>query len=152
MSVEENKRLAREWYELIGSARYEEARAYCADDFVYYPMVDVKLEGADKFLALESANMDPCPGFTFEIVNIIGEGDWVAVHFIFEGDIPENSDKYLGLTVTQRHSRHDVMTWLRFCDGKIVEKRAKYNMYAIFKQFGVPEILELDKKLEIPGK
>ena len=33
MHTERNKRLAREWYELIGSARYEEAKAYVSDDF-----------------------------------------------------------------------------------------------------------------------
>lgn len=37
--VERNKQLAREWYALIGSARYEEAKAYVSDDFVYYPMM-----------------------------------------------------------------------------------------------------------------
>ena len=78
--VERNKQLAREWYALIGSARYEEAKAYVSDDFVYYPMMSEKLEGVDAFIERESAHMDPQPGFTFEIINIIGEGDWVAVH------------------------------------------------------------------------
>ena len=32
--VERNKQLAREWYALIGSARYEKAKAYVSDDFV----------------------------------------------------------------------------------------------------------------------
>lgn len=147
VSHEEKKRLAREWYELLGSARYEEAKAYCSDDFVFYPMITRKLEGVEPFLELEGANMDPCPGFTFEIINLICEGDWVAVHFIFDGTIPEDVSEYLGATVTKRHQYHDVMTWIRFNEeGKICEKRAKYNELFILKQLGVPEILEFEKK------
>lgn len=152
MSVEENKRLAREWYELLGQARYEEARQYCSDDFVFYPMITKKLEGVDTFLALEGAHMDPCPGFTFQILNVIGEGDWVAVHFVYDGYLPDDVDKFHGMDISSRHSHHDVMTWVRFRDGKIVEKRAKYNEYFIYKQLGVPEILALDKKIKLPIK
>ena len=147
--VERNKRLAREWYELIGSARYEEAKVYVSDDFVFYPMIDQKLEGVERFIELESSHMDPQPGFRFEIVNIIGEGDYVAVHFIFDGWMPEDNDIFLGLKTTQRHSRHDVMTWLKFNeDGKICAKWAKYNMFFVLKQLDVKEILEVDEKIQ----
>lgn len=146
--VERNKQLAREWYALIGSARYEEAKAYVSDDFVYYPMMSEKLEGVDAFIERESAHMDPQPGFTFEIINIIGEGDWVAVHIVFDGWIPEDVDTYMGLKITNSHSHHDFMTWLRFNeDGKICEKRAKYNQLFVLRQLGVPEIVKLNTHL-----
>lgn len=103
LTHEEKKQLAREWYELLGQARYNEARKYCSEDFVFYPMITRRLEGVDQFLALEGSNMDPCPGFTFEILNLICEGDWVAVHFIFDGYLPEDVTEYLGLTITERH-------------------------------------------------
>lgn len=77
MHTERNKRLAREWYELIGSARYEEAKAYVSEDFEFYPMIDNRLEGVYAFIELESSHMDPQPGFHFEILKIIGEGDLV---------------------------------------------------------------------------
>ncbi len=35
MSVEGNKRLARELYELLWQGRYEEARRYCSDEFIF---------------------------------------------------------------------------------------------------------------------
>ena len=149
MSTEaRNKRLAREWYELIGQARYEEAKRYVSDDFVFYPMMTERLEGVDAFMERESSHMDPQPGFTFEILNIIAEGDWVAVHFMFDGWIPEDVHEYMGLPITQHHSRHDVMTWVRFNEeGKICEKRAKYNQFFILKQMGVPQILEMAKTM-----
>lgn len=71
---------------------------------------------------------------------------------MFDGTLPKGVREYLGLQITNPHSRHDVMTWLRYQNGKIVEKRAKYNEYAIYKQHGVPEILALDKKICLPIK
>ena len=148
MHTERNKRLAREWYELIGSARYEEAKAYVSDDFEFFPMIDTRLEGVDAFIELESSHMDPQPGFHFEILKIIGEGDLVAVHFVFDGWMPEDEDRFLGLKTTKKHSRHDVMTWLQFNEeGKICRKWAKYNMFFVLKQLGVPEILALDEQM-----
>ncbi len=146
--VERNKRLAREWYALIGSARYEEAKVYVSEDFEFYPMIDERLVGVDEFIRLESSHMDPQPGFHFEIINVIGEGDFVAVHFIHDGWMPENKDSFLGLTTTRKHSHHDVMTWLQFDEkGKICRKWAKYNMFYVLKQLGIPEILELDARI-----
>ncbi len=148
MDVERNKRLAREWYELLGSARYEEARSYVSDDFEFFPMIDERLSGVDRFIELESSHMDPQPGFRFEIIKVIGEGDLVAVHFVFDGWLPEDENTFLGLTATKKHSRHDVMTWLQFNEeGKICKKWAKYNMFFVFKQLGVPEIVALDEKI-----
>ncbi len=148
-TVERNKRLAREWYALIGSGRYEEAKAYVSEDFEFYPMIDTRLEGVEEFIRLESSHMDPQPGFTFDVIHVIGEGDLVAVHFIFDGWIPESEDEYMGLPIVNRHSRHDVMTWLQFNkEGKICKKWAKYNQFFILKQMGVSEILALDARMK----
>lgn len=64
--------------------------------------------------------MDPRPGFTFETLNVIGVGDFVAIHFSFDGQIPDEVDEFMGLKVTQKHSQHDVMTWQQFNDVRSV--------------------------------
>ena len=148
MSVERNKQLATEWYGLLGQGKYAEAANYVSDDFVFYPMMNNKIEGVEAFVASESANMDPMPGFSFDMLNVIGEGDWVAVHFMFEGIFPEDTNEYLGLHITKKHSKHDVMAWVKFNEeGKICEKRMKANMFFVFEQAGVPEILALRKQM-----
>lgn len=151
MTTEEMKSKTREWYKLIEAERFDEAKEYCSDDFVFYPMLTKKIEGAEKFVALESAHMSPCPGYKLEVINMIAEGDWVAVQLEFDGTLAE--DNYLGVPVVKRRQHHDVMTWVRFNEeGKICEKRAKYNEYNIYKQHEIPEIMAFDEKLELPIK
>lgn len=148
--LERNKRLAREWYEFIGSAQYEKAKEYCSEDFVFWPMIfdGAKSFDLQGFIDLESSHMDATPGFTFEMLNVIAEGDWVACHWVFRGTFPDDSTDFCGIPIEGiggKESNHDVMTWLRFDDrGKIVEKRAKYNFFFVLKQLGEESILKLD--------
>lgn len=137
--VERNKRLAREWYEWIGKAAYDKVKEYTSDDFVFYPMNNIKLEGVDEFIKYESSNMDPFPGFKAEMKHLIGDGDWVAVHWIFDGYLPEGVHDWLGIETTKNHLVTDVMCFVKFNeDGKICEKHAKYNMLQSLAQLGVP--------------
>ena len=40
------------------------------------------------------------------------------------------------------------MTWLQFNEeGKICKKWAKYNMFYVLRELGVPEIVALDEKM-----
>lgn len=135
-----NKEIARKFYELIAARKYDEAAKLCSDDFVYYPQVSTRLEGVDKFVKLESENMDPAGDFKMETKFIIAENDRVAVYLTFEGDLI--CDEWRGAKVTNKHIYIDFMTMLRFKDGKIVEKRAKYDRYDILKQLGT-QICEL---------
>lgn len=58
----------------------------------------------------------------------------------------EGAEKFIELESSQKHSRHDVMTWLKFNeDGKICAKWAKYNMFFVLKQLGVKEIVAVDE-------
>ena len=82
-----NKEIARKFYELIAAKKYDEAAKLCSDDFVYYPQVSTRLEGVDKFIKLESENMDPAGDFKMETKFIIAENDRVAVYLTFEGDL-----------------------------------------------------------------
>ena len=135
-----NKEVARKFYELIAAKKYDEAAKLCSDDFVYYPQVSTRLEGVDKFIKLESENMDPAGDFKMETKFIIAENDRVAVYLTFEGDLI--GDEWRGAKVNNKHIYIDFMTMLRFKDGKIVEKRAKYDRYDILKQLGI-QICEL---------
>lgn len=84
--------------------------------------------------------MDPAGDFKMETKFIIAENDRVAVYLTFEGDLI--GDEWRGAKVNNKHIYIDFMTMLRFKDGKIVEKRAKYDRYDILKQLGI-QICEL---------
>lgn len=138
--LERNKRLAREWFETIGRKEWDKLRPMASDDFAFFPMCYTKVD-FDTFAKMERAHMEPMPDYKVTITNVIGEGDWVAVHWIHDGHIPDDVDEYVGLKITKRHQYHDIMCILKFTeDGKVCEKHAKYNMVRVLEQMGVKEI------------
>ena len=138
--IQQNKITARKFYELIANKEYEETSKLCSDDFVYYPQVDTCLKGVEKFIELESSNMDPFGDFKMRTRFIIADNDRVAVYLTFDGTLI--GDEWHSIKVPKKHLYMDFMTMLKFKDGKIIEKRAKYDRYFIYKQLGV-KTLEL---------
>ena len=66
-----NKRPAYDFYRYIGNADYEKAKAMCdPNEFIFHPMIYINAD-LDGFIDLEAMHMDPMPGFTFTICNII---------------------------------------------------------------------------------
>ena len=134
--VRKNKELVRKFYELIAARRYDEAATLCSDDFVYYPEVHTKLEGVQAFIDLERSNMDPFGDFKMKVLFLAADGCRVAVYLTFEGTL--QGDSWHGVPVSKKEVFMDFMTWLTFNEeGKIIEKRAKYDRYDIFRQLGV---------------
>lgn len=143
-----NKRLAYDFYRYIGNADYQKAKAMCdPNEFIFHPMIYINAD-LDGFIDLEAMHMDPMPGFTFTICNIIAEGDWVAVHWIYDGVL--DGDSYMGMPCTENARQvHDIMSMLRFnAEGKIVEKRAKYNMLKVLAMMGIKEAVDLEKRMD----
>lgn len=130
-----NKAIAKKFYELIAARKYDEAAKLCSDDFVYYPQVSTRLEGVDEFIKLEKGNMDPAGDFKMETKFIIAENDRAAVYLTFEGNLIQ--DNWRSAKVKNKHVYFDFMTMLRFKDGKIIEKRAKYDRLDFLNQMGV---------------
>lgn len=139
--VLQNKINARKFYKLISDKKYDEAKKLCSEDFVYYPQINIKLNGVEKFIELERSNMDPFGDFSMKTKFIIADNNRVAVYLTFEGTLLNN--EWHGVKVlNKQHLYMDFMTMLKFKDGKIVEKRAKYDRYFIYQQLGA-------KKLEL---
>ncbi|MBQ1876727.1 MAG: ester cyclase [Selenomonas sp.] len=134
MSVEQNKKTARAFYEAINAKDYDACARMASSDFVYIPQLGSKLQGIDKFVAMERANMDPFGDFKMEVKFLAGDGDRVAVYLTFDGVLQEG-DTWHGVKVGNKHMQMDFMTWLHFNEeGKIDEKRAKYDTYFILKR------------------
>ena len=126
------------FYELIAARRYDEAATLCSDDFVYYPEVHTKLEGVQAFIDLERSNMDPFGDFKMTNQFMLADEDRVAVYLTFEGELQQ--DNWHGVPVKSKKLYMDFMCMLKVKNGKIVEKRAKYDRYDIFKQLGVTNL------------
>ena len=134
-----NKEIARKFYERIANKQYDRLFELCDENFVYYPQVHTRLEGLQAFIDHERANMDPAGDFKMKVERIAADGDFVAVYLTFEGTLLGNS--WHGVPTPKKHIMIDFMTWLTFNkEGKIIEKRAKYDRYDIFKQLGVTNL------------
>ncbi len=139
--VLENKNIARKFYKYIANKEYAKAAELCSEDFIYYPQVNICLNGVDKFVEMERANMDPFGDFKMTTKFIVADNDRVAVYLTFEGNLL--GDEWHNVKVSNKHCYMDFMTMLKFRDGKIIEKRAKYDRVFIYQQLGV-EILNLN--------
>ena len=136
--MRKNKELVRKFYELIAARRYDEAATLCSEDFVYYPEVHTKLKGVQAFIDLERSNMDPFGDFKMTNQFMLTDEDRVAVYLTFEGTLQQ--DEWHGVPVKNKDVYMDFMCMLKVKHGKIVEKRAKYDRYDIFKQLGVTNL------------
>ena len=97
-----------------------------------------KLEGVQAFIDLERSNMDPFGDFKMTNQFMLADEDRVAVYLTFEGTLQQ--DEWHGVPVKNKDVYMDFMSMLKVKHGKIVEKRAKYDRYDIFKQLGVTNL------------
>lgn len=133
-----NKAVARRFYALLNLKQYDEAAKLIHEDFLYWPQPDVCLKGAQAFMELERSNMDPCGDYKMRTKFIIAEDDRVAVYLTFEGTVI--GDTWHDIPINNKHSSLDFMCMLRFKDGKIIEKRSKYDKYYILKKLAVDNL------------
>lgn len=131
MTIEDNKALVRRFYDAIEREDYEEVAKLCHKDFVFYTQVDTPHQGAEGFIASEKKNFDAFKGFKMPIVRMVAEGDQVSVYLIFEG---YQSRDWHGISARGTKLRFSLLMLLRIADGKIIEKRAHFDVSDIIRQ------------------
>ena len=131
MTIDENKALVRRFYDAIGREDYAEAAKCCHKDFVFYTQLDTPHHGAEGFIASEKKNFDAFKGFKMPIVRMVAEGDQVAAYLIFEGN---QSADWHGIAAVGAKLRFSLLMLLRIADGKIIEKRAHFDVSDITRQ------------------
>ena len=132
MSIEENKKLAKRFYEAIESMNFDALHDMVHEDFVFYAQKDTPRPGVEGLVASEKAAFESFDSFKFPVVHMVAEGDMVGVYMHFYGqgynggnpDIPANGR---GCTTSLMHL-------LTFKDGKIIEKRAHYDNADVVRQ------------------
>lgn len=131
MTIENNKALVQRFYDAIGREDYEEVAKLCHKDFVFYTQLDTPHLGAEGFVASEKKNFDAFKGFKMPIVRMVAEGDQVAAYLIFEGN---QSSDWHGIPARGAKLRFSLLMLLRIADGKIIEKRAHFDVSDILRQ------------------
>lgn len=131
-NIEKNKQLARDFYAAVNNEDYDTASKYLHKDFTFYVQVDHPIPGAEGFVASEKKNFDAFGEFSFQIIDLIAEGNKVAVYMIHEGK--HNKNEIMGLEPKGNTIRFSLMMWLTIEDGKIIEKRAHFDRTDIKEQ------------------
>ena len=101
---------------------------------MFYFQVDTPHQGAAGFIASEKKNFDAFRDFTFEIIDLIAEGDKVVAYMIFEGD--EQIGPLVGVPATGRPLRISLCMYITMRDCLLVEKRAHFDQLDIALQLG----------------
>jgi steroid delta-isomerase-like uncharacterized protein len=131
MSVEENKALVRRFYEALGRADYDEMMKLFHKDFVFYSQVETPHPGGAEFIASERKSFEAFKGFKFPIERMVAEGDQVAAYLVFEGN---QSSEWQGIAARGTRLKFSLCALLKIADGKLIEKRAHYNVADIIRQ------------------
>jgi steroid delta-isomerase-like uncharacterized protein len=132
MSVEANKELVQRFYEAIERLEFDALNSMVHKDFVFYPQVDMPFPGVAGLVQSEKKSFEAFESFTFRLVTMIAEGDKVAAYMYFEGK--NHCAEVNDIPPTGKNVRISLLHILTIKDGKIVEKRAHFDMGDVRRQ------------------
>jgi len=132
MSLEENKDLVRRFYAAIERGDFDALHDMVHPEFVFYNQVDVPRPGVQGLVDAEQKNFDAFESFRFPIETMVAEGDKVAAYMLFEGE-GYRSDVF-GVPASGKNLRISLMMLLTIEDGRIIEKRAHFDVGDIRRQ------------------
>ena len=135
MSTEENKQLARRFFEEIWNQQDEAAIDRFASPDVAGNDPDFGT-GRDEFHAHWKSWVAAFPDIHFEIVDIIAEGDQVLTRWVLTGTF---EGELLGAIGDGRKIRVEGMSLDRIEDGWVAEGFDGWDNYGFRKQLGVVE-------------
>ena len=132
MFTETNKQVVRQFYDAMQKEDYAAVAQLCHPNFVFYLQMDTPIHGADGFIASEKKNFDAFPGFSFQIRQLIAEGNQVAAYLVFDGK--HTGGIVDGIAPAGKRLRFSLLMLLTIADGKIIEKRAHFDRMDIHRQ------------------
>lgn len=128
----QNKQLVQRFYETIERKDFDALAPMVHEDFVFYNQVDTPHPGLEGLVESEKKNFDAFESFTFPVVSMVAEGDQVAAYMYFEGK-GYRSDVF-GVPANGKDVRISLHMLLTIKDGKIIEKRAHFDVGDIRRQ------------------
>ena len=136
-TLEENKRLARRWFEEVwNKGRADAIAEMLAEDAVVHGLSEdaaKPLRGPAGFLPFHSQFREAFPNVEVVVEDQIGEGDKVATRCSVRGKHEGDS---LGFKATQAPVEFTGMVNTRIRDGKIVEAWNNFDFMKMYKQLG----------------
>lgn len=101
------------------------------EDYIQHnPLVG---QGRQGFQAFFEAWFKASPDFTYELKQIVSEGDKVWAHGTYAGT---HKGDWLGIPATGKAYKFDAVDIFRVEDGKLAEHWDVLDVYSLFKQLG----------------
>jgi steroid delta-isomerase-like uncharacterized protein len=137
MSLEENKRLAREAIKILTTGDLDAADALYAPDYVNHQHHDPEdprdLNGIEAMKTFAQEFRQAFPDFRDAIDIQLAEADLVATRFTSVGT---HRGAFMGVEPTNRELTWTGITIDRIWEGKIVESWANWDMMGMMQQLG----------------
>ena len=130
MSVEENKALARRFFDFFNERTLDGVEQVIAQDIVGHRRGYNDLEGFKQYW---SANMALCPDLHFTIHDVIAQEDKVALRWTGQGT---TVTEFMGVPPNGKLATWTGMIVFRIADGKIVESWINTARLDILDQLG----------------
>ena len=132
MSIEENKNLVRRFYDAINREDFDALDELCHKDFVFYSQVDTPILGVAGFVNSEKSAFAAFESFKFPLELMVAEGDKVAAYLTIEAK--NQKLPTMGADARGKSCRISLFALLTIKDGKIIEKRAHFDVADIRRQ------------------
>ncbi|XES01294.1 ester cyclase [Streptomyces sp. S1D4-11] len=87
--------------------------------------------GAAGFIEAEKKHLDAFPGIRLTVTHTVAEADKVGAFVVVEGD---QAGEYCGAPPQGAHVRFSMFNLFTIKDGKIIEKRAEYDLLDTIEQ------------------
>jgi len=130
--LENNKQVARQFFEVLDQGKLEKYAESHAPDFVAHGSTDDATLDEDMAAAREERKA--MPDMRMTVNQMIAERDLVAVHWTVAGT---NTQAGMGFPATGKKIKVSGMTLFRFRAGKIIEEWSAWNMLSVLKQAGL---------------
>jgi predicted ester cyclase len=135
MSLDENKALARRFYELHDEGDPALIQEIVAEDAVFHmPDPTSNIVGSCQLPPHIAEARAGFPDVQHHIEDLIAEGDRVTIRLRFQGT---HRGEYAGIAPTGKHVAFTAMVILRISGGKAVEGWCDYDALGFMNQLGM---------------
>ena len=137
MSIEQNKQLVKRFYAAIERGDFDALHDMVHPDFTFYSQIDTPKPGVQGLVESEKPSFEAFESFIFPIDALVAEGDKVAAYMRFEGK-GYRTNVFGDVPPRGQNVRISLMMLLTFKDGKIIEKRAHFDVGDLRRQLLAP--------------
>ena len=133
MSTEENKAVARQFFEIIETGDLSAASKIVATDYVNHKAVPGQKPGLEGYKEVVTAVRTGLPDIKYTIEDQIAEGDKVVTHYTARGT---HQGEFFGVAATGKPLTLSAIVIQRVVNGKIQESWLELDMFGLMQQMG----------------